>query len=165
MDEKKETGVYEMTFSKPDVVKDTGGKTFVETHRNDDMESMIVSVEPYLESATGKFGYAIARNLRKIREACAEYLQARQDLITELGEEEQDESGNKTGVIRLRIGTEAYKEYLRRIGEYSGIRHNVEIYKINYSVLPNSMTAGDMLRLEWMLIDETDQAENVITPL
>lgn len=165
MNEKNETEMYEMALPRPEPVNDNIGKSFVETHRNDDMQNMIISVEPYLESATGRFGYAIARNVRKIREACAEYLQARQDLITELGEEELDESGNKTGVIRLRIGTDAYKEYLRRIAEYSGIRHNVEIYKIHYCVLPDSMTAGDMLRLEWMLLDENNQNVNVNTPL
>lgn len=160
MSEKKETGNYEMTLQKPEVVKDISGKSFVENHRNDEMEIMLITMEPYLENATGKFGYAIARNIRKIRESCTEYLQARQDLITELGEEEEDESGNKTGVIRLRIGTEAYDEYLRRIGEYSGIQHDVEIYKIHYSALPEGMTAGDMLRLEWMLIDEATQDKN-----
>lgn len=143
----------EVTFKVPEPVIDIEGKTVVEKHKNADMAQMLICMEPYLEKATGKFGYAIARNVRKIKEACAEYLQTRQNLFEELGEDEKDEDGNPTGRIQIKIGSEAFEEFNKRLSEYGGIKHSVEIYKVSYNVLPKDMTAGDMLNLEWMLLD------------
>lgn len=150
----KGTEKFEKTFKMPEpTIKDVEGLTFTENHTNMDMAQMLVCMEPYLEKATGKFGYAIARNVRKVKEACAEYLQTRQNLFEELGEEEKDEDGNPTGRIQIKIGTDAFKEFNRRLAEFGGIKHSVEIYKVSYNVLPKEMTAGDMLNLEWMLLD------------
>lgn len=143
----------EVTYKVPAPVADIEGRAFMERHKNTDMAKMLMCMEPYLESATGKFGYAIARNVRKIKDACAEYLQTRQNLIEELGEELRDENGEPTGQIGIKTGTEKHEEFLRRLDEYSGIKHSVEIYKVAYSVLPEEMTAGGMLNLEWMLLD------------
>lgn len=128
-------------------------RTFVESHANEDMMYMLMSMEPHLENATGKFGYAIARNVRKIKDACTEYLQIRQDLITQFGTEQVDENGNKTGAIELKIGSDAYNEFKKQLDEYSEMKYDVEILKIPYETLPKDITAKDMLNLEWMLID------------
>lgn len=159
MNRNQETEEYVMTLPKLKKSIDLTGKTFVETHKNDEMAGMLTAMEPYLERATGKFGYAIARNVRKIKEACEEYLQMRQNLITEFGEEETDENGNKTGIIGIRIGTEAFQNFTKRLEEFAGIQHSVEIYKVSYGTLPKDMTARDMLQLEWMLIEDGEEQE------
>ena len=132
----------------------TTGKSVQEVYTNCDMSNMLTSMEPYIENAKGKFGYAIARNIRKLREACMEFLQARQDLITQLGEREKDENGNMTENFSIKIGTPACDEFFNQLSEYSEIEHSVEIYKIPYDILPDSLTAKDLLELEWMLYDE-----------
>ena len=129
------------------------GKSTQEIYKNCDMANMLNSVEPYLETAKGKFGYALARNVRKLRDACLEFLQLQQNLIAQLGEEEKDEAGNSTGNFSIKIGTPACEEYLKQIGEYVDIEHSVEIYKVPYDLLPDSLTAKDLLALDWMLYD------------
>lgn len=129
------------------------GIAMTESHKNEDMAAMLLNMEPYLEKATGRFGYAIARNVRKLRDACTEYLQTRQNLIAELGEKVKDDAGEPTGQIGIKVGTKAYEEFQQRLAEFGGIKHSVEIYKVPYNVLPKDMTAGDMLNLEWMLLD------------
>ena len=125
--------------------------------QNMDMASMLFSLEPFLESATGKFGYAVARNVRKLREACTEFLQIRQNLIQELGEKKLDEEGRFTGTIAIDTESDKFLEYGKRLGEVSDISHTVEIYKIPYELLPDSITAKDMLTLEWMLIEDNGE--------
>ena len=76
---------------------DLTGKTIIKEYSNQTMEQLLGSMEKYLQTAKGQFGYAIARNTRKIGEACEEYLKIQQDLINELGQKEKDENGNFTG--------------------------------------------------------------------
>lgn len=133
--------------------------TSIETYTNDDMVQMLTVLDALLTTAKGKFGYAVARNVRKIREACTEYLQIRQNLFEELGEEEKDEDGNPTGNIQIKIGSPEHNELKKRLGEFSNIEHAVEICKVSYSVLPDDITAGDMLNLEWMLTGDMDEEE------
>ena len=146
----------ERAIIKPIQTEDTGGKSVLETHKNIDMENMLRVMEPYLDTATGKFGYAIARNIRKLKDSCAEYLQTRQNLIEQLGEEEKDEHGNPTGIIGVKYGTESFKEFQENLGQISNIEHSVELYKVSYDVLPDTFTAKEMLNLEWMLFDKNE---------
>lgn len=132
----------------------TTGKSIQGTYKNCDMTAMLNSMEPHIDTARGKFGYAIARNTRKLKEASLEFLQLQQSLISQLGEEEKDENGNFTGNFSIKIGTPACEEYLKQIEEYANIEHTVEIYKIPYSILPEELTAKDLLALDWMLYDE-----------
>lgn len=134
------------------------GKTELTELQNMDMASMLFSLEPFLESATGKFGYAVARNVRKLREACTEFLQIRQNLIQELGEKKLDEEGRFTGIIAIDTESDKFLEYGKRLGEVSDISHTVEIYKIPYELLPDRITAKDMLTLEWMLIEDNGES-------
>ena len=129
------------------------GKSVIETHKNYEMANMLASAESHVETARGKFGYAIARNIRKLNDACLEFLQARQDLLSQYGTECTDENGNSTGEFSVKIGTDACNEFLKQLGEYSDIEHSVEIYKIPYEVLPDDLTAKELLALEWMLYD------------
>lgn len=130
------------------------GKSEQRTYKNYEMSNMLSILEGHIESATGKFGYAIARNVRKLKDACLEFLQVRQELFTKYGTEEFDSNGNPTGNISIKIGTPECDEYLKQLGEYADIEHSVEIYKIPYSILPEELTAKDLLELDWMLYDE-----------
>lgn len=123
---------------------------------NMDMVAKLSILNPFLETATGRFGYAVARNFRKIRESCTEFLQIRSQLIKDLGEKQLDKDGNPTGNIVIKIGTEKYNEYEEKIGDIAEIKHSVEIFTIPYDDLPDTVTAQDMINLEWMLIDSEE---------
>lgn len=130
--------------------------TILSDMTNMDMAIKLSILESFLHTATGKFGYAVARNVRKIKEACAEFLQIRSRLIEELGEKQLDEDGNPTGNVIIKIGTEKYNEYNKKIGEIADIIHSVEIFRIPYDSLPDTVTAQNMIDLEWMLIDDEE---------
>lgn len=123
---------------------------------NMDMVAKLSVLNPFLETATGRFGYAVARNFRKIKEACTEFLQIRSQLIKDLGEKQLDKDGNPTGNIVIKIGSEKYNEYEEKIGDIAEIKHSVEIFTIPYDDLPDTVTAQDMIDLEWMLIDSEE---------
>lgn len=139
--------------------EDLTGKTITNTYTNEEMLAMLNSIEQYLEIAKGKFGYAIARNTRKIKQACNEFLQIQNDLIVQFGEPDVDEEGNQTGYVKIEMNTPAYDKYMNKIKDYLYIKHNVEIYQISYDVLPDDITAGEMLKIEWMLYDGENQDE------
>lgn len=130
--------------------------TILSDMTNMDMAIKLSILESFLNTATGKFGYAVARNVRKIKEACAEFLQIRSRLIEELGEKQLDKDGNPTGNVIIKIGTEKYNEYNKKIGEIADIIHSVEIFRIPYDSLPDTVTAQNMIDLEWMLIDDEE---------
>lgn len=130
--------------------------TILSDMTNMDMAIKLSILESFLNTATGKFGYAVARNVRKIKEACAEFLQIRSRLIEELGEKQLDKDGNPTGNVIIKIGTEKYNEYNKKIGEIADIVHSVEIFRIPYDSLPDTVTAQNMIDLEWMLIDDEE---------
>lgn len=132
------------------------GMTEQKNYSNSEMANMLFTLERYVEIATGKFGYAVARNTRKLNDACFEFLQERRRLFSEFGTDERDENGNPTGNVVINMGTDAYTEFLNRLGEYSDIEHSVEIYKVPYDILPDSLTAKDLLALDWMLYDADD---------
>ena len=137
----------------------TVGKSVTETHKNYEMSAMLESAESRAEIARGKFGYAIARNIRRLKDACLEFLQARSELISKYGIAEVDEDGKQTGEYSIKIGTDECAEFLEQLSEYGDIEHFVEICKVPYDILPDDLTAKDLLDLEWMLYDSDEQGE------
>lgn len=137
----------------------TVGKSVTETHKNYEMSSMLESAESRVEVARGKFGYAVARNIRKLNDACLEFLQARRDLISKYGVAEVGENGKPTGEYSIKIGTDECNAFLEQLSEYGDIEHPVEICKVPYDILPDDLAAKDLLDLEWMLYDIDEQGE------
>lgn len=134
-------------------VNDLIGVSTVQKHTNLAMAKMLASMEPFMQTATGLFGYAIARNTRKIRDACTEYLNARESLICELGEADLDDNGQPTGCFTIKTDTDAFVEFSRRIGSYANIEHDVDLFMVPYNALPKQMTAREMFALDWMIYD------------
>jgi len=127
--------------------------TAIENISNFEMANRLTSLEPYLNRAKGRFGYGVARNVRKLKEACSEYLQTRVNLFQEYGEPMKDENGEPTGQLGIKTDSEGFQKFKAQMEDIGAIKHAVEIFKVPYELLPDDMTANDMLALEWMLLD------------
>ena len=122
----------------------------VETKTNKEMAQMLESLYGVIDQK-GMLGYAAARNLRSIRNAAREYLDIRDDLMQKYGENELDESGEKTARYLVRTNTALGRKYLEEISRYDEIEHEVEIMKIKPEDAIDQLTGRQMLAIEWMI--------------
>lgn len=121
-------------------------------YKNIEMEQMIDSLSKFL-GRSDIIGYAAARNTRILRDEAQEYLKKRDELVGKYGRPKVDEEGNPTGLIELRIDSEAFAEYAREIEEFALIEHEVDLFKLNYEKAIDRISGADLLEIEWMFED------------
>lgn len=119
---------------------------------NLDMEQMVGTLQKHLDR-TDIIGYAAARNVRKLRDELHEYMQAREGLLRDYGEEIKDEDGNPTGKVRVPIDSERYPEFLERFKEFATIEHEPDIFKIKFEEAIGKISGTELLEIEWMFED------------
>lgn len=115
---------------------------------NRDMDDAVQSLTSIGEKVTGKLGYAVAKNLRKINNELIEYRDIKNRLIVEHGEKQ--ENGNYI----LSVGTDKYYDYLKELDDYANIEHEVDIYKISSEeVITSSLNALEIAGIDFMIED------------
>ena len=113
--------------------------------KNEDMFRNIMVMRDIHE--TGKLGYAIARNMRKMTDAAKEYMDIREDILKKYGNETDD------GLYM--IPKDKTADFSREMGEYSGIEHDVDVFFVSESDFLNSnMDTQQMFALDWMISQE-----------
>lgn len=118
--------------------------------KNYEMSNCLSYLTEIAPKVTGKLAYAIARNIRKIRNECVEFEKIRIELIQKYGQEDND------GNISVSRNSENYAKFLEELEVYSNITHEVDIFKIDADELFSSdLNANDMLFLEFMINEET----------
>ena len=96
---------------------------------------------------TGKLGYACARNLRKLMDACKEYMEVRDSLMMQYGTDE--------GNGKYTFDQEKAKEFTNAIQEYAVIEHDVDIFQVSEDVFcSGNLTTKEMYALDWMVKTE-----------
>ena len=96
---------------------------------------------------TGKLGYACARNLRKLMDACKEYMEVRDNLMMQYGTDE--------GNGKYTFDPEKAKEFTNAIQEYAVIEHDVDIFQVSEDVFcSGNLTTKEMYALDWMVKTE-----------
>lgn len=111
----------------------------------DDHLSALVAVS---ERATGKLGYAIARNIRKLSEELTEYQSLKDKAIIKYG------TTDENGQSRIQIGSPEYESYLEEMKEYMNIEHEVQIFAVTAEeVLNTDLNAKEMLAIDFMIQD------------
>jgi predicted acetyltransferase len=99
---------------------------------------------------SGKFGYAIARNIRALKDSLSEYTDIKNKLITEYGEQ----SNNS---IELRVDSPNFKKYQEEIKDYNVIEHDVDIMQIEpEEVYKSSLTADVISNIMFMIKEVND---------
>lgn len=90
---------------------------------------------------TGKLGYAIARNLRKLKDTATEYLEAKQKMFQEYGED--------IGDGRVRVDPSVLVDVL---GDLMFIQHEADVYQVDEDTFTSgTLTSAQMEKLLWMV--------------
>ena len=92
---------------------------------------------------TGRLGYAIAKNMRKIREEIQEYLDKRDEAAMRHGEVTPDG--------RFRVEPENVGAYLQEFAALNDIENDIDIMTVDTETFcGGGLTAQDMYALAWM---------------
>ena len=104
-----------------------------------------------INNETGKLGYACARNLRKLMDACKEYMEIRDRLMMEYGTSE--------GNGKFTFTPEKAQLFTEAIKEYALIEHDVDVYQVSEDVFcSGKLTSKEMYALGWMVADTAQEA-------
>lgn len=103
------------------------------------------------QNETGKLGYALAKNLRKMTDAAQEYLVERDNALMKFGEDQ--------GNGQFRIPKEKLPEFIMHMSEYDDLESEFQVYHIPEDVFySGSLNTKDMYTLAWMV--EPDDKED-----
>lgn len=113
---------------------------------NIEMDNYLQAMRNISEKVTGKFAYAVARNIRKISEELVEYKSLKDKAIYKYGEQRDD------GSAVIKVGTEAYDKFIDEMKEYADISHDVPIQMITKEeLLSSSLNANEILTIDFMI--------------
>ena len=116
---------------------------------NSVMDEYLCSLKNISEKVSGKFAYAVARNMRKLSGELTEYVTIKNKTIQKYGE--TDETGNS----RIMVGTEAFDKYVSEMNEYANIEHEVELMMVSQDdLLSSKLNANEMLSVDFMIQEE-----------
>lgn len=114
---------------------------------NQKMDDCYNALNNISERTTGRLGYAIARNLRKLSEELVEYQSLKDKAICKYGQEAD-------GTYSIQIGSEAFENYINEMKEYMNIEHDVQIFTVTEDeVLSSDLNAKEMLAIDFMIQD------------
>ena len=92
---------------------------------------------------TGKLGYAIAKNMRKIQTEIQEYIEKRDGAANKYGNVKEDGS--------FQIPPENVEAYLAEFADLGEIENDIDIMTVDTDTFcSGSLTSQDMYLLEWM---------------
>lgn len=115
---------------------------------NTEMSNYLMSLRNISEKVNGKLAYAVSRNMRKLANEVLEFEEIRNSLIDKYG------TKNKDGIFTIKIGTEAYDNFIEDISEYLDIEHEVDIFTVNSEIMCKSdLNAEEMLQLDFMITE------------
>ena len=93
---------------------------------------------------TGKLGYACARNLRRLMDACKEYIEVRDRLMMEYGTPQGDG--------RFTFEQNKAQAFAEAIREYATIEHEVDVFQVDEDTFcSGTLTTKEMYALDWMV--------------
>lgn len=119
------------------------------TKTNDQLAQMLTVLERFLDK-DGMLGYAIARNIRRIREVTTEYFQIRDELVIKHGKPDVDDDGRNLGTTSLSPLSPEFAEFVEELSPYAQIEEEVELFTVPYKEVIG-LTASEILELEFML--------------
>lgn len=118
---------------------------------NKKMDEYFLALSKMSEKATGRLGYAIARNLRKLSEELVEYQALKDKAINKYGEIGE----NGIATIKVDPNSEAFKSFTEDMKEYMDIEHDVQIFMVSEEEVVNSpLNAKEMLAIDFMILKE-----------
>ena len=110
-------------------------------------DSYLSALKLISKKVSGKFGYAVARNIRELSNSLKEYIQIKNELIAKYGEV----NGNE---ISLNTNSENYKDFIKELKEFAEIEHEVNIMEIELEHIYNSSLTADLITSIMFMIKE-----------
>ncbi len=97
---------------------------------------------------SGKLGYAIAKNRRKIEHEVVEYAKVKQSAIEKYGD-----FNEASGTYNI-VG-DNYKKYMAELAQYNDIETEVDVMKVSLEeFLAGNLDSNQMYALDWMVDHE-----------
>lgn len=127
-------------------------------YTNFQMENMVASLQPLLDRVD-VVGYVAARNFRSLQCELEEYFAFKNKLITELGSEEFDESGNPTGNVSIKVGSKEFDIFVEKMQPIGKSRCYPTLFKLDVEECIGLLSGSQMLGYDWM-IDFEDGGES-----
>lgn len=127
-------------------------------YTNFQMENMVASLQPLLDRVD-VVGYVAARNFRSLQRELEDYFKFKNKLITELGSEELDESGNPTGNVSIKVGSKEFDAFIEKMQPIGESRCYPALFKLDPEECVDKLSGSQMLAYEWM-IDFKDGGES-----
>lgn len=119
---------------------------------NQTMDEYLRALQAISDKVTGKFAYAVARNMRKLSNELIEYRTIKDDTIRKFGED------NGQGSFQIMIGSDAFKKYFEEMKQYNDIEHDVQLMQIEQADLLNSsLNANEILSVDFMVKEDLDE--------
>lgn len=118
--------------------------------KNSEVFERLHSLKPLL-SRRDRIGYIAARNYRFLSNSLVEYETIRLSLIEKYGEEEKDERGQPTFVLKMESPN--FKTFCDELAPFNEMTHEVELMTAKYSEAEGDLTGEEILAIDWMLED------------
>lgn len=118
-------------------------------YTNYQMEAMAESLQPILPRRDIA-GYAAARNMRALLVELADYLDYKEGLINEYGEDEL-EDGKPTGRKYVSEQSPLFEEFKSRLDEVGRIEAEPTLLHLKYPEIVEKLSGEEILALDWML--------------
>lgn len=116
---------------------------------NIEMSNNLNSLRQISNKVTGKLGYAVARNIRKITDELIEFENLRFEHIRKYGMD------NGHGEYIVKKDTDAYDKFIVDMQEYAMISHVVDIYMIEPDeIFKSDLTADEITSIDFMINEE-----------
>lgn len=97
---------------------------------------------------SGRFGYAVARNIRELSLSLSEYTQFKNRLIAKYGVNDGKE-------ITLSVNSDEFPKYKAEMSTYEGIEHDLDLMLVSpEDVFKTPLTADDMASIMFMIKEE-----------
>lgn len=116
------------------------------TYTNAQFEHMMASASAHLDRRD-LIGYVCARNVRILRDALAEYVDAKNTLLAECGGVRDD------GVPYIEPSMPRYVEFVERFEPIASVEQEVTIMPLRYNDVVGVLTGEEILAIDWMLED------------
>ena len=119
---------------------------------NKTMDEYLQALQLISGKVTGKFAYAVARNMRKLNDELVEYRRIKDNTIRTFGSE------NDSGAYQIEIGSEAFEKYVEEMKQYADIEHDVQLMLVSQEdLLKTTLNANEMLSVDFMIKEDENE--------
>lgn len=113
---------------------------------NIEMLNRLTYLQNISSKVTGKLGFAVAKNIRRIANECQEFIKIKDDLVLKYGTQTED------GNLVIQQNSNSYDKFMDELKVYIDLKCDVDIYSVDEKELwESALNADEMLMIEFMV--------------